>query len=66
MHAIKRTYLAPFVATAAILLTAVPAARFATSVASPAATATHASPLAGILRACPEGTNWDNLKQICD
>jgi hypothetical protein len=65
MHALKRSYLAPFVAVAGILLTAVPAARIATAVASPAATATHSAPLAAVHFSCPYGTNWDVVTQTC-
>jgi hypothetical protein len=61
----KRTYLAPFVAAVAILITTVPAAGVASSVASPAATARHSAPLAATLRACPTGTNWDVKTQSC-
>ena len=57
MHAIKRYVLAPMVVAAAAFV-AVPAAHVvANSSAQPRISV--ADPI------CPQGTNWDNILQVC-
>jgi len=59
MRAITRSRLAPLFVAAAILTTGLSAHLALAGTTTPHRTATEAGPI------CPNGTNWDDILQMC-